>query len=61
MDGPCSPGNKIDVYMEPLTQELNDLWHEGMMVYDGQAKEMFRLHAGFTWTRSDFPAPLIIW
>ena len=28
--GPTSPGNDIDVYLQPLIQELNELWSDGV-------------------------------
>jgi len=32
--GPQSPGNDIDVYLQPLNQELKDLWEFGVETYD---------------------------
>ena len=32
--GPTSPGNNIDVYLQPLIDELNQLWENGVETYD---------------------------
>jgi len=31
--GPSNPTNKIDVYMQPLIDDHNQLWNEGVMTY----------------------------
>ncbi|XP_042954724.1 uncharacterized protein LOC122291124 [Carya illinoinensis] len=54
--GPRSPGNKIDVYLQPLIDELIDLWDNGVGTYDAKASETFRLRAALLWTINDFPA-----
>ena len=54
--GKHSPGNDIDVFLEPLIDELKQLWVEGVMTYDAHSKETFRLHAMVLWTINDFPA-----
>ncbi|XP_018846609.2 uncharacterized protein LOC109010287 [Juglans regia] len=54
--GPRSPGNEIDVYLQPLIDELIDLWDNGVDTYDAKARETFRLHAALLWTINDFPA-----
>ncbi|XP_042980250.1 uncharacterized protein LOC122310441 [Carya illinoinensis] len=54
--GPRSPGNDIDVYLQPLIDELLDLWENGVDTYDAKATETFRLHAALMWTINDFPA-----
>ncbi|XP_073102502.1 uncharacterized protein [Elaeis guineensis] len=56
IDGPKGSGNKIDVYLQPLIEELNELWERGVLTYDASKKEMFQLHAALLWTISDFPA-----
>ncbi|XP_074314669.1 uncharacterized protein LOC141649900 [Silene latifolia] len=53
--GPSSPGNKIDVYLQPLIEELIELWDEGIETYDASKDETFTLHAGLLWTINDFP------
>ena len=53
--GPTSPGNDIDVYLQPLLQELNELWSYGVETFDAESKTLFRLRAAVMWTVSDFP------
>lgn len=43
--GPKSPGNNIDVYLQPLIDELNELWLNGALTYDVASKDTFRMHA----------------
>ncbi|GJY66186.1 leucine-rich repeat protein [Tanacetum coccineum] len=52
--GPKTPTN-IDVYLQPLIDELNDLWG-GINAYDAHRKENFTLRAALLWTINDFPA-----
>ncbi|XP_077248875.1 uncharacterized protein LOC143888370 [Tasmannia lanceolata] len=54
--GPSSPGNDIDVYLEPLIEELKELWVSGLQTYDASRQETFQMHASLLWTISDFPA-----
>ncbi|KAJ9544771.1 hypothetical protein OSB04_024478 [Centaurea solstitialis] len=53
--GPKSPGINIDVYLQPLIDELNELWF-GVTAYDADKKERFLLRATLLWTINDFPA-----
>nr|XP_043638090.1 uncharacterized protein LOC122609094 [Erigeron canadensis] len=52
--GPRSPGNKIDVYMQPLVKELQELWEVGVRTYDASTKQHFQLKAAVLSTISDF-------
>ncbi|XP_040994337.1 uncharacterized protein LOC121240879 [Juglans microcarpa x Juglans regia] len=54
--GPKSPGNDIDIYLQPLVDELNEIWENGVHTYDAYKNETFRLHAALLWTINDFPA-----
>jgi hypothetical protein len=56
ISGPKSPGNDIDVYLQPLVEELKDLWEVGIETYDASLKHNFQLHAAVLWTINDFPA-----
>ncbi|CAL5430629.1 unnamed protein product [Camellia sinensis] len=56
IDGPKGLGDKIDVYLQPLIEELKELWDEGEQTFDASTNEMFQLHAALLWTISDFPA-----
>ncbi|XP_059632538.1 uncharacterized protein LOC132275143 [Cornus florida] len=52
---PRQPGNDIDVYLEPLIDDLKELWEKGVEIYDA-AKSTFNLKVILMWTISDFPA-----
>lgn len=54
--GPTAPSNNIDVYLQPLIEDLKDLWDEGVEMYDSFSKETFKLRAILLWTISDYPA-----
>ncbi|XP_041026970.1 uncharacterized protein LOC121267174 [Juglans microcarpa x Juglans regia] len=54
--GPKGPRNDIDVYLQPLVNELKVLWNNGVHTYDASKSEHFRLHATLLWTINDFPA-----
>ncbi|XP_071700593.1 uncharacterized protein [Rutidosis leptorrhynchoides] len=53
--GPKSPGINIDVYLQPLIDELNEFW-VGVNAYDAYRMEKFSLRAVLLWTINDFPA-----
>jgi hypothetical protein len=53
--GPLSPGNNIDVYLQPLIEELNVLWSSGVETYDASRNQTFQMQAALLWTISDFP------
>ncbi|XP_042983252.1 uncharacterized protein LOC122312657 [Carya illinoinensis] len=53
---PKSPGNDIDVYLQPLVNELKELWEDDVDSYDASKCEHFRLHATLLWTINNFPA-----
>ncbi|CAA7048867.1 unnamed protein product [Microthlaspi erraticum] len=54
--GPKQPGNSLDVYLEPLIENLDHLWKNGEQTYDAFSKCTFNLRAMLLWTISDFPA-----
>ena len=56
ISGPRQPGNDIDVYLSPLVEDLKMLWGEGVDVYDGFTRQLFKLHAMLFCTINDFPA-----
>ena len=53
---PTSPGNDIDVYLQPLVEELKKLWDVGVQIFDVSSKKSFQMHAALLWTINDFPA-----
>jgi len=38
---PKALGNDIDVYLQPLIDELKELWDNGVQTYDASMKEIF--------------------
>jgi hypothetical protein len=58
--GPKSPGNNIEVYLEPLIDELKNLWAHGVEIWDAKVKKNFTLHAVLLWTINDFPAYVML-
>ncbi|XP_038680928.1 uncharacterized protein LOC119981859 [Tripterygium wilfordii] len=54
--GPHNPKSRIDVYLQPLIDELNQLWCKGVITYDVFMKENFIMRAALMWTINDFPA-----
>ena len=55
IDGPNSPGMDIDVYLQPLIEELKELWEVGVETYDEHSKQNFIIYASLMWTIGDFP------
>ncbi|XP_059456599.1 uncharacterized protein LOC132186630 [Corylus avellana] len=56
VDGSSSPGMDIDVYLQPLIEELHKLWNIGVQTFDISLKKNFMLRAQLMWTINDFPA-----
>ncbi|XP_021729830.1 uncharacterized protein LOC110696802 [Chenopodium quinoa] len=54
--GPKNPKGNLDVYMQPLVQELKQLWEVGANTYDISRTQNFNLRAAILWTVSDFAA-----
>nr|XP_029150768.1 uncharacterized protein LOC112770380 [Arachis hypogaea] len=46
-------GNDIDVYLQPLIDELKQLW-VGVETYGAYEKKTFKMYAALMWTVSDF-------
>jgi len=53
--GPKSPGKDFDLFLEPLIEELLDLW-KGVSTYDACTGRKFNLCAAVLWCIHDFPA-----
>ncbi|XP_058750302.1 uncharacterized protein LOC131623315 isoform X2 [Vicia villosa] len=53
--GPSSPKAGIDVYLQPLVDDLKRLWI-GECTYDISRKQNFNMRAVLMWTINDFPA-----
>ena len=56
IEGPKQPGNDIDVYLEPLVEDLERFWIQGLQIYDAFAKESFTLRCMLFITINDYPA-----
>ncbi|XP_062119373.1 uncharacterized protein LOC133833132 [Humulus lupulus] len=54
--GRRAPGKDIDVYLQPLIDELKKLWENGVRTFDIIDKEYFTMRATILWTIHDFPA-----
>ncbi|KAK9993716.1 hypothetical protein SO802_023419 [Lithocarpus litseifolius] len=52
--GSTSPENDIDVYLQPLVEEL-ELWDVGVKTFDVSSKKSFQMHVALLWTINDFP------
>jgi hypothetical protein len=54
--GSKSLAQNIDVYLQPLIDELYDLWANGIETWDAKKKKNFKLHEILLWTINDVPA-----
>lgn len=54
--GKKSPGQNLDVFLQPLIKELKMLFHCGIETYDAYRRNNFQIRAVLLWTISDFPA-----
>ncbi|CAL2229362.1 unnamed protein product [Prunus armeniaca] len=55
ISGPKQSGNDIDVYLEPLIDDLKSFWDGIRGLYDAHNGEYFTLRAALMWTINDFP------
>ena len=53
--GPKSPGKDFDIFLEPLIEDLLELW-KGVSTYDAFSGRTFNLHAAVLWCIHDYPA-----
>ncbi|RDX86736.1 hypothetical protein CR513_31897, partial [Mucuna pruriens] len=51
--GPSNPKHKIDVYLQPLIDELCTLWNDGILTYDVLLRQNFMMKAALMWTVND--------
>ena len=56
ISGPDGPGDAIDIYLQPLIDELIALWEDGVDTYDASTKTNCELRAALLWMVHDFPA-----
>jgi hypothetical protein len=52
---PSSLGMDIDVYLQPLIDELQELWNVGVCTFDASKKDNFNMQAQLIWTINDLP------
>ncbi|CAM8921952.1 unnamed protein product [Rhodiola kirilowii] len=55
ISGPKSPGKCLNVFMQPLIEELNTLWETGVPTFDRHDGSTFKMKAAVISTISDFP------
>ena len=55
ISGPNHPRNDIDMYLQPLIDNLQILW-EAVKCYDAYKKETFTLRGVLFWMVNEFPA-----
>jgi hypothetical protein len=55
ISGLRQPGNDIDVFLEPLMEDMQKLWVEGVKVMDASLKKEFSLKAIIFVTITDYP------
>jgi Transposase family tnp2 len=53
--GLTHPGGSINIYLQPLIDELKSLWVDGVLTYDYFKKKNFMMRVAIMWTISDFP------
>lgn len=51
-----TPSNDIDVFLEPLVDDLQLLFEMGVETYDAYKQEKFTLRVVVLWTINDYPA-----
>ena len=54
--GPKEPGNDIDVYLEPLVNELKLPWDEGARTYNAHSRSFFNMKSILMWVIHEFLA-----
>ncbi|KAL6658573.1 hypothetical protein ACP70R_004159 [Stipagrostis hirtigluma subsp. patula] len=56
IQGPKQPGNDIDVFLEPLLEDMATLWNDGVRMWDEFRREYFNARAIIFVTINDLPA-----
>jgi hypothetical protein len=52
---PKHPGKKLNILMQPLVDELLNLW-EGVETWDASLKQNFKMWGIYLWSIHDFPS-----
>ena len=55
ISGPKQPSNDIDVFLEPLIEDMKMLWEDGVKMIDAYVKKEFTLKATIFVTITDYP------
>ena len=53
--GPKQPSNDINIYLQLLIDDLQQLWENGVEVYDVFTRTVLSLKVILMWTINDFP------
>ena len=53
--GPNYPGKNMNVYMQPLKDELQEAWDNGFKTYEAFSKQNFRMRAWYMYSTHDLP------
>ena len=53
---PTTLENDIDLYLQPLIDELQELWEHGVDTYDVATTQNFCMHVAISWRINDFLA-----
>ena len=56
IQGPKQPGIDIDVFLEPLMEDMQNLWDHGVEMWNEYRQETFTLYAIIFVTINDYPA-----
>ena len=56
MSGPKQLGNAIDIFLQPLIDDLKMVWDVGVEIFDAYLQKVFTLKVVLLWTINDFPA-----
>ena len=57
---PSYPGKDFHTFMQPVYDELNELFDTGMSTYDATRDDRFQLYAAISHTMSDYPGTGIL-
>ena len=58
--GPKHPGINTNVFLEPLMQEMETLWKEGISIFDAFAQQPFNLRAIIFVTIHDYQTLFVL-
>ena len=53
--GPRNRKGNLEIYLQPLIEELCHLWNEGLITYDVSMKQNFLMKVALVWTVTSAP------